>query len=55
MILDFGATFFGSANALLPIYARDILNAGPIGLGILYAGTAIGAVIGGATALTART
>lgn len=29
MGLDFLATFFSSANALLPIYARDILRVGP--------------------------
>ncbi len=47
MILDFGATFFGSSTALLPIYARDILHAGPIGLGILYAAPAVGALAAG--------
>jgi MFS family permease len=44
MVLDFGATFFGSSNALLPIYARDIMQVGPQGLGILYAASAIGAL-----------
>src|SRR5258705_7045256 len=33
MILDCGANFFGSAKALMPIYARDILAVGPRGLG----------------------
>jgi MFS family permease len=53
MALDFGATFFGSSNALLPIYARDILQAGPVGLGVLYAATAAGAVIAGFVLSTA--
>lgn len=44
MVLDFGATFFGSTNALLPVYARDILHAGPIALGLLYAAPSIGAL-----------
>jgi MFS family permease len=44
MLLDFGATFFGSVRALLPIYARDILLVGPEGLGILYAATAVGSL-----------
>jgi MFS family permease len=44
MLLDFGATFFGSVRALLPIYARDILFVGPQGLGILYAATAVGSL-----------
>ena len=26
MVLDFGATFFGSSRALLPVYARDMLR-----------------------------
>jgi len=47
MILDFGATFFGSVNALLPIYARDILAVGPVGLGVLYAAISVGAVVTG--------
>src|SRR5207253_1493951 len=47
MILDFGATFFGSTTALLPVYARDLLVVGPVGLGILYASPWIGAVLAG--------
>ena len=47
MILDFGAMFFGSSTALLPIYARDILHAGPVGLGVLYAAPAVGALAAG--------
>jgi hypothetical protein len=31
------AVLFGGVTALLPIYARDILAAGPSGLGILRA------------------
>jgi MFS family permease len=45
MVLDFGATFFGSARALYPIYARDILMVGGLGLGLLYASSAVGSVI----------
>jgi MFS family permease len=45
MILDFGATFFGSAKALFPVYARDILLVGPQGLGLLYAASAAGALL----------
>ena len=48
MLLDFFATFFSSATALLPIFARDILRVGPEGLGVLYAGESVGAVIAGA-------
>jgi MFS family permease len=44
MLLDFFATFFSSANALLPIFAQDVLQVGPRGYGWLYAAPAIGAV-----------
>ena len=44
MLLDFFATFFSSATALLPIFAQDILHVGPRGYGWLYAAPAIGAV-----------
>jgi MFS family permease len=46
MALDFCAMFFGSPQALLPIYARDILRVGPQGLGLLVSAGAIGAVLG---------
>src|SRR5438128_274651 len=44
MLLDFFATFFSSATALLPIYAQDILQVGARGYGWLYAAPAVGAV-----------
>src|SRR2546427_5357574 len=47
MTLDFAATFFASANQLLPIYAKDILQVGAQGLGVLAAAPATGAVITG--------
>jgi MFS family permease len=47
MVLDFAANFFGSPRALLPIYARDIFQVGPEGLGILYAASSIGSLSGG--------
>lgn len=46
MALDFCATFFGSPQALLPIYARDILHVGSRGLGALIGAGAVGAVVG---------
>jgi MFS family permease len=45
MILDFFATFFSSAVALLPIFAQDILHVGAQGYGWLYAAPAAGAVV----------
>jgi MFS family permease len=43
--LDMFAVLLGGATALLPIYARDILQAGPLGLGILRAAPAVGALL----------
>lgn len=43
--LDLFAVLFGGAVALLPIFAGEILIAGPEGLGILRAAPSIGAVI----------
>jgi MFS family permease len=43
--LDLFAVLFGGVVALLPIYARDILQAGPLGLGILRAAPAVGALL----------
>ncbi|HEY0329924.1 MAG TPA: MFS transporter [Rhodopseudomonas sp.] len=42
--LDLFAVLLGGATALLPIYARDILDTGPWGLGVLRAAPAIGAL-----------
>lgn len=44
MVLDFVATFFASANTLLPIFAEDILNVGEKGYGILASAQSVGAV-----------
>ncbi len=41
--LDLFAVLLGGAVALLPVYARDILDAGPIGFGVLRASPALGA------------
>jgi MFS family permease len=42
--LDLFGVLFGGAMALLPIFARDILQVGPIGLGLLRAAPAAGAM-----------
>lgn len=42
--LDLFAVLFGGATALLPVYARDILVIGPLGLGLLRSAPAVGAV-----------
>ncbi len=44
MILDFFATFFSSANTLMPIVARDILHVGAVEYGWLSAAQSVGAV-----------
>ena len=43
--LDLGAVLIGGVTALLPIFARDILDAGPSGLGLLRASPAAGALL----------
>ena len=43
--LDLAAVLVGSVTALLPIFARDILDAGPQGLGLLRASPAAGALL----------
>jgi MFS family permease len=47
MLLDFIATFFASASALLPIFATDILHVGAVGYGVLYSAAAVGALSAG--------
>jgi len=44
MLLDFVATFFASANTLMPIIARDILKVGVVQYGWLSAAQSVGAV-----------
>ena len=47
MLLDFFATLFASATALLPIYAQDILRVGARGYGLLSAAPSVGAMLAG--------
>lgn len=47
MLLDFFATFFASANTMMPIIARDILKVGEQGYGLLSSAQAIGSVTAG--------
>lgn len=45
MVLDFFATFFSSARALLPIFAQEVLHVGPQGYGLLSSAESVGSVI----------
>lgn len=45
MLLDFFATLFASATALLPIFAQDVLQVGARGYGWLSAAPAVGSVL----------
>jgi len=54
MLLDFVATFFASANTLMPFIARDILHVGVLAYGWLSAAQAVGAVIAAAVVSQVR-
>ena len=43
--LDLFAVLLGGATAMLPVFARDVLHAGPTGLGHLRAAPAVGATL----------
>jgi len=45
MIVDFFATFFASANTLMPIIAVDVLHVGAVAYGWLSAAQAMGAIV----------
>jgi MFS family permease len=47
MILDFIATFFASANTLLPYFTQNILHVGEVAYGWLAAAQSVGAVLVG--------
>ncbi len=47
LALDMFAVLFGGATALLPIFASEILQVGPEGLGLLRAAPAVGALFMG--------
>jgi hypothetical protein len=51
--LDLFAVLFGGAVALLPVFAKDVLDVGPAGLGLLRAAPAAGALVA-ALVLTRR-
>jgi MFS family permease len=47
MLMDFVATFFASANTMMPIVAKDLLKVGEIGYGWLSSAQAVGSVAAG--------
>jgi MFS family permease len=47
MFVDFFATFFSSANTLMPFFVRDVLHVGAIEYGWLSAAQSVGAVAAG--------
>lgn len=50
MALDLFAVFFGGATALLPVFATDVLGAGPAGFGLLRSASAAGSLAAAAFA-----
>ncbi len=45
LTLDLFAVFFGGAVAMIPVFAKDILQVGPVGFGWLNAAADIGSII----------
>ena len=45
MALDLFAVLLGGTITLLPVYAKDILQVGPVGLGWMQAAPAVGALL----------
>jgi MFS family permease len=45
ILLDLFAVLLGGATALLPIFAKDVFDVGPSGLGLLRAAPALGAIL----------
>ena len=45
ILLDMFAVLLGGATALLPIFAQDVVDAGPVGLGLLRAAPAVGGIL----------
>jgi hypothetical protein len=54
MILDFIATFFSSANTLLPFFAQNVIHVGEVAYGWLAAAQSVGAVFVGIIASQVR-
>jgi MFS family permease len=48
MLFEFMSSLFGSVQALLPLYARDILDVGAWGAGVLRSATALGGLLAAA-------
>jgi len=53
MIMDTCVNFFGSYRSMMPVFARDLLDVGPKGLGALLGAPALGALAGSACAMIA--
>lgn len=52
-LLDFCVTLVGYYQSILPVFASDVFGVGATGLGLLYGGSAVGAILGSVTLLMA--
>jgi MFS family permease len=52
MSMDSCVNFFGAYQSMMPVFARDILGAGPTGLGALLGVPALGALAGSSIVMT---
>lgn len=46
LVLDTCVSLFGAYKSMMPVFARDLLDVGPKGLGILLGSPALGALVG---------
>ena len=46
LVLDTCVSLFGAYKSMMPVFARDLLDVGPKGLGILLGSPAVGALVG---------
>lgn len=52
LVLDTCVNLFGAYKSMMPVFARDLLDVGPTGLGALLGSPAVGALVGSGAVMT---